>query len=148
LDTGINYTQVDFEEAARAATGGQGPNLIVDSVGGHNLEKSLRCAAYRGRIVSMGSVGRDNYKPDFSVMSGQNKTYVSYYQGAELMVNGERARANVARLIDDVAGGDLQVVIDARFRLSEAAAAHALIESRQVFGRVILVPDDKAVDLG
>jgi NADPH2:quinone reductase len=90
----------------------------------------------------MGGAGRDAYQPDFSVMMGQNKTFVSYYQGAELMMNGARARANVQRLIDEVGQGELQVVIDERFPLSKASDAHALIESRKVFGRVILVPDD------
>ena len=142
LDHGINYTEVDFEEAARALTDGRGPDLIVDSVGGKNLEKSLSCAAYRGRIVSMGGAGRDTYQPNFAVMSGQNKTYVSYFQGAELRFNGERARANVQRLIQEVGRGELQVVVDRSFKLSEAAEAHAFIESRQAFGRVILVPDD------
>jgi len=142
LDEGINYVETDFEEAVKELTSGKGPDLIVDSVGGKNLEKSLRCAAYRGRIVAMGGAGRDTYKPDFSVMSGQNKTYVSYFQGAELAYNGVRARANVQRLIGDVGKGELQVVIDKQFKLSEAAAAHAYIESRQAFGRVLLIPDE------
>ena len=141
LDEGINYVEVDFEEAVKALTDGRGPDLVVDSIGGQNLEKSLRCAAYRGRIVAMGGAGRDTYRPDFSVMSGTNKTYVSYYQGAELANNGERARANVQRLIGDVAKGELQVIIDKQFKLSEAAAAHTYIESRQAFGRVLLIPE-------
>lgn len=141
LDYGINYLEVDFEVVVKEHTNGNGPDLIVDSVGGKNLEKSLRCAAYRGRIVAMGGVGRDDYKPDFSVMAGQNKTYVSYFQGAELMMNGERARANVQRLIGDVSKGELKVVIDKTYPLSKAADAHAYIESRQAFGRVVLIPD-------
>jgi NADPH2:quinone reductase len=141
LDHGINYLEVDFEVAVKEHLNGNGPDLIVDSVGGKNLEKSLRCAAYRGRIVSMGGVGRDDYKPDFSVMAGQNKSYVSYFQGAELMMNGERARANVDRLIGDVNKGELKVVIDKTYPLSQAGDAHAYIESRQAFGRVVLIPD-------
>ncbi len=144
LDAGINYTEVDFAAAARELTDGKGPDLIIDSVGGKNLEQSLACAAYRGRIIAMGGVGRDSYKPDFSVMAGQNKTYVSYYQGAELMLNGVRARANVDRLIEEVGRGELQVVIDRTYRLSEAEQAHAFIESRQAFGRVVMVPDEIA----
>ncbi|MFN3238808.1 MAG: zinc-binding alcohol dehydrogenase family protein, partial [Pseudomonadales bacterium] len=140
LDEGINYAEVDFEVAARELTGGRGPDLVVDSVGGKNLERSLRCAAYRGRIVAMGHAGRDMYTPDISVMSGQNKTYVSYFQGAELANNGERARGNVQRLIGDVAKGELKVIIDKRYSLEEAAAAHEYIESRQAFGRVLLIP--------
>jgi NADPH2:quinone reductase len=40
----------------------------------------------------------------------------------------------------DVAEGKLRVVIDRRFPLAEAAAAHAYIESRAAFGRVVLAP--------
>ncbi len=90
----------------------------------------------------MGGVGRDTYQPNFAVMAGQNKTYVSYFQGAELMYNGDRARANVQRLIEEVGRGELQVVIERSFKLSQAADAHALIESRKAFGRVVLVPDE------
>jgi NADPH2:quinone reductase len=46
----------------------------------------------------------------------------------------------IARNIDDVANGRLRVVVDRTYPLSEAAAAHAYIESRQAFGRVVLVP--------
>ena len=88
------------------------------------------------------SLIRDDYKPDFSVMAGQNKSYVSYFQGAELMMNGVRARANVQRLIEEVGRGELEVVIDTRFKLSEAAEAHRLIESRKAFGRVVMIPDE------
>jgi NADPH2:quinone reductase len=46
----------------------------------------------------------------------------------------------IARHLDDIARGELKVVIDRVFPLSEAAAAHAYIESRQAFGRVLLIP--------
>ena len=42
--------------------------------------------------------------------------------------------------IRDVAAGALRVEIDRTFPLSEATAAHAYIESRQAFGRVLLIP--------
>ena len=43
-------------------------------------------------------------------------------------------------LLRDIASGELKVVVDRTFPLSEAAAAHAHIESRAAFGRVVLVP--------
>lgn len=46
----------------------------------------------------------------------------------------------IADLLDEIAAGDLRVVIDRRFPLSDAAEAHEYIESRQAFGRVLLVP--------
>ncbi len=144
LDHGINYTRGSFVKEAKELTGG-GPNLVVDSVGGKNLERSMHCAAYRGRIVSMGSAGRDSHTPSLAGLMGQNKTLISYYQGAELSSPSQRdrARANVQRLIGLVAEGQLQVVIDRTYKLSEAAKAHAYIESRKQFGRVVLIPDER-----
>jgi NADPH2:quinone reductase len=46
----------------------------------------------------------------------------------------------VSALLDRVAAGELHVVVDRTFPLSEAADAHRYIESRQAFGRVLLVP--------
>jgi NADPH2:quinone reductase len=46
----------------------------------------------------------------------------------------------IASLLADIAAGGLQVVIDQRFPLEQAGEAHAYIESRQAFGRVLLIP--------
>jgi NADPH2:quinone reductase len=145
LDHGINYSEGSFVKAAKELTAG-GPDLVIDSVGGKNLELSMQCAGYRGRIVSMGSAGRDAHTPSIAGLMGQNKTLISYYQGAELAAPSQkqRARQNVQRLIGLVAEGTLRVVIDRTYKLSEAAAAHAYIESRKQFGRVVLIPDERA----
>ena len=58
--------------------------------------------------------------------------------GAE--IGTERAQTLITNLIGDVASGELKVVLDRTFPLSEAAAAHAYIESRQAVGRVVLTP--------
>ena len=47
----------------------------------------------------------------------------------------------IAQLLDDVAAGDLRVEIDRRFALADAEEAHAFIESRQAFGRVVLLTE-------
>jgi NADPH2:quinone reductase len=67
-----------------------------------------------------------------------NRSLAGYFLGAEL-ANGTRAYDMFQRQLD-IAAGDLRVEIDRSFPLSEAAAANAYIESRQVVGRVILVP--------
>ena len=46
----------------------------------------------------------------------------------------------IAELLERVASGDVRVVIDRTFPLTEAADAHAYVESRQAFGRVVLTP--------
>jgi NADPH2:quinone reductase len=140
LDHGINYQTTDFADEVRRLTDGRGADVIIDSVGGQVLADSLRCLAYRGRLVSVGSAGRQPAEPlDVSVMRGNNQTFAGYFLGAEL-ITGERAHARIAALLSDVAEGALRVVIDRTYPLADAAEAHAYIESRQAFGRVLLLP--------
>ena len=88
----------------------------------------------------MGDAGRDSADVlDIAPMRQNNQSFTRYFLGAELFV-GTRAYAQIASILDDVAAGTLRVVIDRAYPLSEAEEAHAYIESRQVFGRVILIP--------
>jgi NADPH2:quinone reductase len=140
LDHGIDYTTTDFVEPVRELTDGRGADVIVDSVGGSNLQRSLQCLAYRGRCVSFGDAGRETPSSlDISSMRVNNQTLVGYFLGAELFF-GTRAHDMIAGHLDDIAAGHLRVVVDRRFPLEQAGEAHAYIESRQVFGRVLLVP--------
>lgn len=140
LDHGINYKTTDFVAAARELTGGRGVDLVVDCVGGRTLQGSLECLAYRGRAISVGHAGRDERPPDTSVLASGNQTLTGVSLALEAVLQPDRVRAMVARHLDDVASGSLKVVIDRRYPLSEAAGAHAYIESRQAFGRVLLIP--------
>ncbi len=140
LDEGINYVTKDFVEEVRRLTDGRGADVIVDSVGGSTLQGSLRCLAYRGRCVTVGDAGRQGTEQmDISMLRGNNQSLTGYFMGAELFLS-PRPHATIARHLDDIAAGRLKVVIDRRFPLADAAAAHEYIESRQAFGRVLLVP--------
>jgi NADPH2:quinone reductase len=140
LDHGINYASEDFVEQVRRVTGGRGADVIVDSVGGSTLQRSLQCLAYRGRCISFGDAGRElPTKLDVSTMRPNNQTLVGFFLGAELFLD-PRAHAMIAGHLDAVAAGELRVVIDRRFGLDEAGEAHAYIESRQALGRVLLIP--------
>jgi NADPH:quinone reductase len=75
---------------------------------------------------------------DASALMMGNQTLTGVFFGAEVIT--DRARAMVARHLDDIAAGDLRVVVDRTFPLSDAAGAHDYIESRQAFGRVVLIP--------
>jgi NADPH2:quinone reductase len=140
LDEGINYLTHDFVTEVRRLTDGRGVDVVVDSVGGITLQGSLDVLAYRGRCVSVGDAGRTSAeRVDIARMRGNNQTLSGYFMGAELFFY-PRAHEMVAGLLEDVASGALRVVIDRQFPLADAEAAHAYIESRQSFGRVVLVP--------
>jgi len=140
LDHGVNYRETDFVAEVGRLTNGRGADLVIDPVGGHTLEGSIRAAAYRGRIMHVGSAGRESYRPDVRLLSPQNKSLTGVFFGAELVLNARRVHAMVTRHLADVASGRLQIIIDREYPLAEAAAAHAFVESRQAVGRVILIP--------
>ena len=140
LDYGIDYHARKFFDAVQEITQGRGCNLVVDSVGGATLQGSLECLAYRGRCITVGNASRDDTRPDLRSLAAGNRSLTGVFFGAEMAFNQARMRPMIERHLRDVAAGALRVVIDRRFRLSEAAAAHAHIESRNAFGRVVMIP--------
>jgi len=140
LDHGINYADESFVERTRELTDGRGADVILDSVGGKNLVDSIGALAYRGTLVSVGVAGRGGSAIEAKDLWAQNNTLRGVFLGGALMTEYPRIHAMIAGLLERVASGELRVEIDRTFPLSEAAAAHAYIESRQAFGRVVLRP--------
>jgi NADPH2:quinone reductase len=140
MDIGVNYREGSFVEAVRQATGGQGVNLVVDSVGGKTLEGSLMCIGYRGRVITVGNVSREGKGINLDPLSGTNGSITGVFFGLETFRSAARVVPMMDQLLRDIAKGELKVVVDRTYPLSEAAAAHAYIESRAALGRVVLVP--------
>lgn len=138
LDHGINYKTDDVARAVMKITDKKGVNLVVDSVGGATLQGSLASLAYRGRCSMVGNAGREPMTVDVSSLMGGNRSLSGVFLGAEIMT--DRAHDMIQGLIEDAARGAFKVVIDREFPLSDAADAHAYIESRQAVGRVLLIP--------
>jgi NADPH2:quinone reductase len=90
--------------------------------------------------VTVGDAGRAPAEQvDISTMRPNNQTLSGYFLGAEMLMS-PRAHAMIAGHLEAIGRGELRVVIDRSFPLADAAGAHAYIESRQAFGRVLLVP--------
>jgi NADPH2:quinone reductase len=140
VDHGIAYREVDFVEAVRGATGGKGVDLVVDPVGGDTLQRSLLCLAYRGRAITVGNSSRGDLRVDPAPLSAGNRSLTGVFLGAEALFQPARVRAMLDAILADLARGELRVVVDRTYPLAEAAAAHAYIESRAAFGRVVLIP--------
>jgi len=138
MDHGINYRTHNLVDEVMRLTDKKGVNLVVDPVGGTTLQGSLQSLGYRGRVSMVGAAGREPMTVDVSSLMGGNRTLQGVFLGAE--IGGDRAHDNIQRLINEAARGELTVVIDRTYPLSEAAAAHAYIESRQAVGRVLLIP--------
>ena len=90
---------------------------------------------------SVGNAGRDSgTRLDTGPLMMGNRSLTGVFLGAESMLQPQRVQAMVAGHLKDIAAGGLKVVVDRTFPLAEAASAHAYIESRASFGRVLLVP--------
>lgn len=138
IDHAVNYVTQDVVAEVMRITDKRGVAVVVDPVGGQNLQKSLACLGYRGRVSLVGQAGREDKRIDPSSIMQGNQSINGVFLGAEILT--DRVRHMIQRHIDDAAAGRLTVVLDKEFPLREAAAAHDFIESRKAVGRVLLIP--------
>jgi NADPH2:quinone reductase len=140
LDHGINYARENFAERTRELTDGRGADVVLDSIGGQTLVDGVGALAYRGTLVSVGLAARAGSDIEARSLWDKNNALRGVFLGGALLNEYPRVRAMIADLIERVAKGELRVHIDRTFPLEQAAAAHAYIESRQAFGRVVMTP--------
>ena len=138
LDNGINYKSEDVVKSVMKLTDNKGVNLVVDSVGGSTLQGSILSLGYRGRVSMVGAAGREPMRVDVGSLMGGNRSLSGVFLGAEIAT--DRVHNMIQTLVDEVAEGKLKVLVDRTFPLSQAAEAHAYIESRKAVGRVLLIP--------
>ena len=138
MDHGINSKREDVVKAVMRITSGKGVHVALDGNGGASLQASVRSLAWKGRVTFIGVSERDGAKVDAGYLIQGNRSLIGVALGMEMTT--PRVRAMVQRLIEEIARGELKVLLDREFPLAEAAAAHAYIESRQAVGRVLLIP--------
>ena len=135
----VNYTEPGWEEAARALTNNEGFDLILHVQGGEALARELALLRPSGRIVAYGAASNEPMLVDAAHMLGGNLGVCGFYLGAHL-ADAERMKRQFSRLMGWVESGRITVPIGGCFPLAEAARAHALLESRQSTGKLILKP--------
>lgn len=141
MDHGIDYTAQDFVEATQkivAKAGLEGVDVVVDSVGGRTLADSIKVLAWRGRLISVGIAARGGSAVDAYALWARNNTLHGVLLATALQADYMRSFAMIGECLARVASGELKVQIARVFPLEEAGAAHAFIEDRQAFGRVVM----------
>jgi putative PIG3 family NAD(P)H quinone oxidoreductase len=138
----VNYRQKDFVEVLRDATGGRGIDVTLDMVAGPYLERNAQLAAVDGRIVIIaflgGTVATVDLRPLMMkrlVVTGSTLRARSVAFKTEIGCN---LLERVWPLLEE---GRIRPVIHQQFALAEAAQAHALMESSQHIGKLVLRPD-------
>jgi len=136
-DRVVDYRQEDFVEVVRSEGGA---NVILDIVGGSNIERNFKAATHDARIVQLAfPLGS---KVDINLMPVMLKRLT--YTGSTLRTRSPAFKASVAQQLEakvwpEIANGGIRVVTHHTFPLSEAEKAHALMESSQHVGKIVLL---------
>ncbi len=138
-DRAINYKTEDFVAVAREATGGRGVDVILDMVGGEYVDRELKCLADDGRIVIIAMLG--GAKSTVSLNEILRRRLVltgSTLRPRRVEFKGAIARSLRERVWPHIESGRIRPVVFRIFPLDEAAQAHALMESGQHIGKIVL----------
>jgi NADPH2:quinone reductase len=138
-DVAINYKTDDFVAATKAATDGNGANVILDMVGGDYIGRNYEAAAVEGRIVQIAFLGSSKATVDFRRIMLKRL----HHTGSTLRARSVADKGAIARAVEDnvlplLAAGKVKPVIYKTFPLNEASAAHALMESSAHIGKIVL----------
>ena len=138
-DETINYVAQDFEEEVRQLTNGNGVELVLECVGGPVLEKSVRCVASYGKLISFGNASGTPASLPGADIFGANRTVIGFSMGRSPM-----GRLNHQDAMDELfpmlAQGQVRLVVDRVLPMAEAAKAHQHLSNRGSQGKVILTP--------
>jgi NADPH2:quinone reductase len=138
-DLAVNYRSEDFVAATKAATGGKGADVILDIVGGDYIERNYEAAAVDGRVVQIAFQGSPKATVDFRRLMLKRLTHTgSTLRARSAADKGAIARAVEQRVLPLLAAGKVKPVIDSTFPLTEAAKAHARMESSVHIGKIVL----------
>ncbi|MBI2291805.1 MAG: NAD(P)H-quinone oxidoreductase, partial [Betaproteobacteria bacterium] len=135
-DRVIDYRQEDYVEILRQEGGA---NVILDIVGGPNIERNFKAAAHDARIIQLAfALGS---KVELNLMPVMLKRLT--YTGSTLRTRSPAFKASIAQELEArvwplIESGKIKPVVHAVFPLAEAAKAHSLMESGAHIGKIVL----------
>jgi NADPH2:quinone reductase len=137
-DAAINYTEENWSEQVKQATGGKGPDIILEMVGGSIAEQSLQCLAPFGRMVIYGAASNQIAQFTGIQLMYKNQAVIGYWLTSQMRRPDHIARAAM-ELMQYLISGKLEIVVGQTFPLAAAAEAHQAIAERKTTGKVVLV---------
>jgi NADPH:quinone reductase len=135
----INYTTQDFEEEVQKLTDGRGVELVLECVGGPVLEKSLRCVASYGRLISYGNASGTPANLPSADFTSANRTIIGFSMGRSPVGALDHQKA-MSELMPMISSSQVKLIVDQVLPMAEAGKAHQHLSSRGSRGKVILVP--------
>jgi NADPH:quinone reductase-like Zn-dependent oxidoreductase len=150
--TPIDYRSEDFEAVIRRQTGGEGVDIVFDTIGGANWARSYRCVKRGGLLVGFGALqvttGEEKLPSllwGFARLMGlwkllpDGRTSTFYNIQTRREKQPEEFRHDVQALFELLHKGKLQPAIAGTATLAEAAEVHRRIDKAEIAGKVVLL---------
>lgn len=129
-DEGINYERQDLSSEARRLTAKRGVDVIFEHVGGPVFETLIPVLSSGGRLVTCGATAGHLAQTDIRYLFMRQVSILGGFMGP---------KADLLRIVQEIARGTLRPVVDRVFPLTEAAEAHRAMEDRKLFGKLVLL---------
>jgi NADPH:quinone reductase-like Zn-dependent oxidoreductase len=127
----IDYRTEEFDKRVRELTGRRGVDIVVDYIGADTWVRSLRSARKGGRILTCGAT--TGYAP-------QTDLRQVFFRQLQVIGSTMGSHREFLDVMKCVFRGQLKPVIHSVLPLADAQRGHEMIEKREVFGKLILVP--------
>jgi NADPH:quinone reductase-like Zn-dependent oxidoreductase len=131
-DEVINSTTQDFVAEVRRLTGKRGADAVIEHVGGDVMTKSVLAVASGGRIVTCGATA--GHSPEIDLRH-------VFFRQIEILGSTMGSKGALFGILEHVKAGRLKPVVDRVLPLWSAREAHRALESRDVFGKIVLAVD-------
>ncbi len=128
-DEVIEYRKVDFLEETRRLTGKRGVDVIVDHIGAETLQRDVRALAKGGRLVICGATSGSDARFDLRHL---------FFKSLSILGSTMGSRGELETAMRFVAQGKLRAVVDRVFAMENLPYAHAWLEERRAFGKVLV----------
>lgn len=139
-DATIQYDRENLRERIAALTGGRGPDVVYDPVGGAYAEPAFRSIAWRGRYLVVGFAAGDIPRLPLNLALLKGASLVGVFWGEFAQREPQRNHAAFETLVRWLREGKLRPHISARYTLDETPQALEAMASRRVTGKVIITP--------
>ena len=130
-DEVVNYASEDFVAAAKSWTGGRGVDVVIEHVGGETLAQSVLATCRGGRVVTCGATAGHLATLDLRHV---------FFRQVEILGSTMGSKGDLFTILEHQAAERLVPIVDRTLPLEKAADAHRLLEARQVFGKLVLLP--------
>ncbi len=136
----INRLNEDIPERVKAITGGAGVPVVYDSVGKNSFEQSLSSLAPRGYFVSFGTTTGAPPPIEAATLQKMGSLYFTRPTLVTYTASTDDLRASATAVFGLCERGVLQVAINQRYALTDAAKAHADLAAGRTSGSSVLLP--------